>query len=118
MPTNHDAKLAVPISSAANQTQMRNVLVKRMPYVLGASDNVQDLVSVDPDTGVTIIDILLNGRVYHFDSTDTTTAHDGVSVLVTLSGGRYKLAAGSEVVAYSVKDNTISTPPGSPVLGD
>lgn len=115
--SNHDAVAALPISSDANQTLVRNVLVKRMPYALADADNPQTLVETDPTTGVVIIDILFHGKVFHVDATDTTTAHDGTTCLVTSGGVRYKLAAGSDVVAYAVLSREDSDP-ASPSIGD
>lgn len=118
MPTNHAAVAALPIASDANKTLLRNAITARMPYVLADADDVTDLVAVDPDTSSAIIDILFLGRLFHYDSTDTTTANDGITCLVTSDGRRYKLSDGSDVFAYSVLDNAIATPPGSPTIGD
>lgn len=118
MTVNHDAVAAFPTIGNPNKTLARNVLVARMPYVLGDSDDSRNLVAVDPSTGAIIVDMVLFGRVFHYDPTDTTTAHDGTSCLVSSDGLRYKLAAGTDVFAYAVLDNTIATPPGSPSLGD
>src|SRR6266705_3553261 len=90
MTVNHDAVAALPISGSANKTLVRNVFVA----------------------------MLLLGRVFHYDHTDTTTAHDGTSCLVSADGLRYKLAVGTDVFAYAVINNTTSVPPGSPTLGD
>jgi len=116
MPTNHEVVAAVPISTAANQTLLRNLLVRRMAHVSATAAEVQDLVVVDPTTGTTIVVIILLGRSYLFDPTDTTSAHDGTTVLVSSDGKRYKLASNAEVLVYSVLDR-INTPPGSPTIG-
>lgn len=120
MATNHDAVAALPISGSANKTLLRNTITARMPYVLSDSDDATDLVAVDPDTGSAVIDIIYLGRLFHYDPTDTTTAHDGISCLVTLENRRYKLSDGADVFAYSVLDNTLSAPPVSPApsIGD
>lgn len=118
MSTNHDAVAALPVSGSADKSLVRNVLTKRMPYVLADADDVTNLVAVDPATGAAIIDILFLGRVFHYDATDTTTANDGVSCLVSFEGRRYKLSSSSDVVAFAVLDNTHAAPPGSPSIGD
>lgn len=118
MPTNHAAVAALPISGDADKTLLRNAITARMPFVLADADDVTDLVAVDPDTAAAIIDILFLGRLFHYDATDTTTANDGITCLVTSDGRRYKLSDGSDVFAYSVLDNAIVTPPGSPTIGD
>lgn len=55
------------------------------------------------------------GLSYFWDSTDTTSAHDGVTVLVSEDGRRYKLGR-PEFVPNRVEAFT-NTPPGSPSLG-
>lgn len=117
MPTNHEVVSALPISSAANQTLLRNLLVQRMAYVVSSAAAATDLVAVDPTTGTTILVIICLGRNFLYDPADTTTVHDGVTCLVTSDGKRYKLAAENEVVVFSVLDYT-DTPPGSPAIGD
>lgn len=118
--TAHDAIAACGINggATANKTLTRNLLTARMPYVLADSDDMQDLVAVDPSTGAAIIDVIYLGRVYHYDAADTTTAHDGVTCLVSDEGRRYKLADGSDVDVYSVSSFTTTATPGSPSLGD
>ncbi|MGJ5203647.1 DUF2793 domain-containing protein [Bradyrhizobium sp. HKCCYLR20261] len=118
MTVNHAAVAALPTSGDTNKGALRNLLVARMAYVLADVEDSRDLVAVDPSTGATIIDLVLFGRYFHLDATDTTTAHDGTSCLVSSDGLRYKLAAGTDVFAYSVLDNTLSAPPGSPTRGD
>lgn len=118
MTVNHDAVAALPITSAPSQTLLRNVNVARMPYVLFDADDSRNIILTDPATGAKTIDLLLFGRVFHYDPTDTTTAHDGTSCLVSSDGLRYKLALGTDVFAYAVIDNAVSVPPVSPTLGD
>lgn len=118
MSVNHAAVTAFPITSSCNQTYARNLLVQRMPYVILSGETVTDLVAVDPTTGTVIQDILYLGRVFHYDSTDSTTTHDGTTCLVSSEGKRYKLAQGTDVFAYSVINVTTTTPPVSPSIGD
>lgn len=118
MPTNHDVVAAVPISAPAVQTYLRNLLVQRMPYVLADSDDMRNIVATDPTTGASIIDVAFLGRTFHYDSTDTTSVYDGVSVLVSYEGRRYKLSSSADVLVYAVLDNTLTVPPVSPALGD
>lgn len=118
MSTNHDAVAALPISGAPNKTLLRNVLVQRMPYVLGDAENFANVIAIDPDTAATIVDVLYLGRAFHYDPTDTTTTADGTSCLVSSDGLRFKLSQGTDVFCYAVLDNTIATPPVSPSIGD
>lgn len=118
MTVNHDAVAALPTSGSAVKSLLRSLVTARMPYVLADSDDSRNLIATDPSTGAIIVDLMLLGRVFHYDPTDTTTAHDGTSCLVSSDGLRYKLALGSDVFAYAVLDNIIATPPVSPTLGD
>ncbi|XUM25108.1 DUF2793 domain-containing protein (plasmid) [Bradyrhizobium oligotrophicum S58] len=120
MSVNHDVVAALPAASgaAADKIALRNLLVARMAYVLGDAEDSRNLVATDPSTGAVIVDLVLFGRLFHHDPLDTTTAHDGTTCLVSSDGLRYKLAAGTDVFAYAVLDNTVATPPASPALGD
>jgi hypothetical protein len=117
MPTNHQAVVALPQAGDAVKQQLRSALVGKFPYVVASAAAAADLVAVDPWTGDVIQDLILFGRVYSYDATDTTTPHDGTTCLVSSDGKRYKLASNIDVVAYAVLSVT-PTPPGSPALGD
>ena len=97
---------------------LRNLVTVRSAYVLADVEDSRNINTTDPSTGVTVVDLVLLGRDFHFDPTDTTTAHDGTSCLVSGEGHRYKLASGTDVFAYAVLNIPTATPPGSPVLGD
>lgn len=120
MTSYHDVVAAVPPtgSGQVNKTQLRNLLAGRYAYVLAAAEDSRNLIVVDPATGVVTPVLVQNGRVYDYDPADSTTAHDGVSCLVSADNKRYKLAAGTDVVAYAVISATVTAPPGSPSLGD
>lgn len=124
MPHNHEAVAALPIGNSpgnsADKTALRNLIEKRLAYVVDDAANAADLVAVDPATGTVILVIICLGRNFLYDPLDTTTAHDGTSCLVTSDGKRYKLAAGSDMVAYSALDRTGTPPTNSPdvLMGD
>ncbi len=59
--------------------------------------------------------VAFNGRIFHRDFTDTTTAHDGVNVLVTLDGKRFKSEARLQI--NTVETAGLNTPP-SPTNAD
>lgn len=119
MTTAHEAIAACGLNggAAANKTLTRNLLTKRVAYVIADAENPQDFVPLDPDTGARVIDVIYNGRIYHYDATDTTTLHDATTCLVLSGGGRYKLATGNSVDVYSVISFSETAPPGSPALG-
>lgn len=50
---------------------------------------------------------IVEGRVYRYDATDTTTADDGDSVIVTADGARFKLTAGSPVGSLTAAQATL-----------
>lgn len=116
MPTTHDAVTALPAAGGANHSLLRNLLVKRMAYCLAADEDAQDLVAVDPQSGATILALIQNGRVYALDPEDTTSPHDGTSVLVSYDSRRYKLDDLS--VPYHVLDKDLTAPPDDPEIGD
>ena len=118
MAVDTDYVAALPTSGSADKTALRNALVARAAYVLFDADTVTDLVAVDPASGAAIIDILYKGRLFHYDATDTTSASDGVSVLVSHEGRRYKLSDSSGVPVSAVLNATTSAPPVSPSIGD
>ena len=118
MTVNHDAVAALPTGSAASKTLTRAMSVKRFPYSLTDAESSLNLVVVDPDTGAIPSDLVYLGRVFHYDAADTTTAHDGTTCLVSSEGKRYKLASGTDVLAWSVKSASLTAPPGSPTIGD
>jgi hypothetical protein len=116
----HDITDAVPPTGGGpvKKTELRNTITARLPYILFDTDNPEDLICVDPDTGSAIIDIIYLGRLFHYDPTDTETEGDGVTCIVSNDGRRYKLTDGADVFAYSVLDNNLSAPPDDPSLGD
>src|SRR5690349_21053713 len=100
MTTQHQAIAAFPIETPASQEQARVLTVGRFPYVVASASEANGLIVVDPDTAAVVQDLMLNGRVFHYDPDDTTTVHDGTSCLVSGDNKRYKLAAGTDVVAW------------------
>lgn len=118
MTINHEAVAALPTGAAANKTLLRGMAVARFPYCLADDEDSRELVAVDPATGDVIPDLMLLGRVFHYDATDSSTVHDGSTCLVSSEGKRYKLATGTDVLAWAVLDVTRAAPPASPALGD
>lgn len=57
-----------------------------------------------------------DGQIWYRDPDDATSAHDGVSVIVTLDGSRYKTDA--LVMPEAVISATVAAPPGAPDFGD
>ena len=117
MATNHLSLEAWPFGSAADKPKIRMLTVQRFPYVVFSAAEVLDLIAEDAGTGAVIQNLMLFGRVYTLDALDEITPHDGVSVLVSNDNKRYKLAVGTDIVAWAVISK-LSVPPGSPAIGD
>lgn len=115
----HDAVAALPWAAGISSDKhlLREMLIARMPYVLKDSEDPQEFLETDSQSGAVVQDILFGGRVFHLDPDDALTPHDGVTCLVTDGGQRYKLAEGSDVIAYSVLDFA-DEDPSLPSLGD
>lgn len=100
--------------TAKNAVTLRNTTLRRTPYVLRPTDDPTDLIPIFG--GTTIQCLVYFGKMFWYDSTDTTTAHDGVTCIVTSDGKRYKY--NDYEYQLSVKAYNLNTPPGSPSLGD
>lgn len=61
--------------------------------------------------------LIFGGEIFPYDASDTTTAHDGVSAIVDLSGRRYKKDL-SAAITKSVIDKDLVAQPSSPTVGD
>ncbi len=61
--------------------------------------------------------IIFGTDIFEYDSDDLTTAHDGLTVLVSLDGRRYKIQT-RVYIKYKVDDKDIAAQPGSPSVGD
>jgi len=112
MPT-HEALTTYVDAAAVAKGDVRSLDVERYPYIMATANESQSLTA---DSGSTEIKHLIyNGWLFARDDTDTTTAHDGVTCLVSSDGIRFlKEDVG---LPKSVLDIT-NTPPGSPTAGD
>ncbi len=112
----HEAVSALPVSGPYDAAAIRALLTRRVAYVLASSEDAQEFVAVDPDAGTLPIYLIQNGSLFELDSTDTTTAHDGVTCLVSSDGKRYK--TGAATYPWSVSSRATSAQPVSPTAGD
>lgn len=108
----HEAIAALPALGDADHALIRALLTRRMAYCLGSSEDVTALDVVDPADGVIPLYLIQNGALFAYDSTDTTTAHDGVTCLVTADSKRYKTT--DQILTYSVLNSTTAAQPTSP----
>ncbi len=116
MPTNLDILAALPTSTPAVRSLLRQLLTKRMAYVLDPSEDARNITAQDPSYGIVPLAMAQNGKLFAYDSTDSTTAHDGLTCLVSADGKRFK--TNDIAQPWSALDKDLSTPPGSPALGD
>lgn len=106
-----------PLNATGDQGALREALVSRVIYAIADTEDPQDFIAVDTVSGAQPWGVAYEGRVFWLDPNDTTTAHDGITTIVTSDGYRYKV----ELVTgprFSVIDNETTAPPGSPALGD
>lgn len=115
MAVNHE--LQTPFkASELDGDELQLALVKHVPY---AVSDAAEAAALDL-TGLGTLSLILGNDIFWYDSTDTTTVHDGVTCLVTTDGKRFK-ADGTRVngaVIYAVDDDDLTAPPGSEAIGD
>lgn len=111
MPTNHEAYTAIVNGDG------RDILVRRLIYPIVGSEDPQDLIAIDPDSGLRPWGLAYNGFLFWHDPLDTTTAHDGVTCIKTFDNLRYKRTIGEP--PDSVLSKGYSDPSAiSPQIGD
>ncbi|MDB5540518.1 MAG: hypothetical protein JWQ89_2245 [Devosia sp.] len=111
-----------PIRTAAAATAglvtgtLLEAMVKRFGYVLNVGESLVDL---DFDVGEPplLIHYAATGYDYFLDTTDSTTADDGLTCLVSGNGLRYHIEEAAAISRNSVL-SIATAPPGSPVVGD
>lgn len=108
---------ALPTGGPADSPLLRNFLIKRTVYNLLSTEDPQDYEARDDDTGAISEVLGWSGTFFWLDPDDTTSAHDGVTVIVTSDGYRYKVED-VNLRTRSVLSDTITSPPVSPAHGD
>lgn len=114
------AQNPVRIAAAAENGLVVDTLleavVRRNAYVLDVGESLDDL---DFDVGEPPLAVIAvaTGYVYFLDTTDTTTADDGLTCLVSGNGLRYHIEDAASISLNSVL-SVETAPPGSPVVGD
>ena len=115
MPTNDDFKQTLVDIATSTRGALYDALSRRNIYAIAAGEDPQDLVPP-----ALCHALYFNGLVFRYDSSDTTTAHDGVTCLVTFDAKRFKAdtATGRLLRRYVALDKDLTAPPASPSLGD
>lgn len=108
---------ALPTGADADSPLLRNYLIKRTIYPIADDEDPEAFEALDADTGAIPRGIAWGGIIFWLDPDDTTTAHDGVTCLVTVDGYRYKYD-GVDYLIRSVLDKDLTAPPGSEAYGD
>jgi hypothetical protein len=103
-----------PAITAHDTVLTRNALVKRVIYAIAVGETATALVA--NTSGQIPIGLAFDGLIFWYDATDTSSAHDGVSVLVTSDGYRYR-ATDLRRPRAVLASGTV-TPPGTPAIGD
>lgn len=114
MATSHEA---VAATAARDPDLLRNVLITRTIYTLKDSDDPEDFEALNGVTGEIPLCLSWHETLFWLDADDTTSLHDGTTVLVTSDGYRYK-ASTLDLRIKAVLDRDLTAPPGSPNLGD
>jgi hypothetical protein len=113
----HPIKSVFVDATAPAKSTARTHFMARVPLVLTTATEIQT-VQVD---ATTIVVVATSGQVYRYDPADTTSAHDGIIVLVDQDGKRFinsAVYAPRSGVYTNVVSMTETEPPGSPSSGD
>ena len=112
-----DTVAAWPVGSAADKALQRTAVTKRFIWVFSNTEDTQNFDVVDPADGTLPLYIQWKGILFQYDSTDTTTTHDGTTCAVTADAKRYKAVAAIPT-PYAVLSTRTTAQPASPVSGD
>jgi len=104
---------AFPGTSVSNATMIAKLAEQGIIVVDDLDAVTSEDFSIQPWAGICS---LADGALFMYDSTDTTSAHDGSTVIV-VSGRRYILQSQTIPDYFAVSQGDTS-PPGSPSLGD
>lgn len=115
MPTPND--FIASLDETGSQGLLRAALQGRLVYFIDDAEDPQDFTAQDPILASIVPIIGWQSNFFWYDPTDTTSVHDGLTVLVTDDGKRYKLRA-DLIDSLSVLDKDLTAPPGSPIIGD
>jgi len=109
---------ALPTTGAPSAPLLREMLIKRVIYTFTSTEDVVTFNALDVDTGALPQGLALSatGAIFWLDPNDTTSDHDGVAVVVTADGYRYRTAGDYDF--KSVLSFTVTEQPDDPALGD
>ena len=93
-----------------DQTSVNNYVDLRVALVLKSVTELNNLDAGDAPA------LIYEGKIFQLDSADTTSTHDGTSVIVDSNGKRFKVF-GVDRIPKSVLGNAV-VPPANPNVGD
>lgn len=111
MPTPNELAVSV---MARDAVAMRNAMVRRVIYAIADDEDPTDFVA--NTSGVVPLGLAFGGVVFWLAPDDTTSAHDGVSVIVTSDGYRYHIS--DFRMPWAVLATNQVEPPTSSAIGD
>lgn len=112
----HPIRIAAATEGGLVKLTLLEEIIKREVYPLDIGESLGD---VDFNVGNPPLAVfsVATGFSYAYDSTDATTADDGLTCLVSGNGFRYHIEDSASISLNSVL-GTATSPPGSPVTGD
>lgn len=116
MPTPSDFLTALPLTGPANKGLTRAALVKRVIYPFADNENPSDFTALVNGSVPLGLARGLVGAIFWLDPDDSSTPPDGVTVLVTADGYRYK--SSNTTMPDSVKGIDQDDAPADPAYGD
>lgn len=116
MADNHPLRTTAVANSGLVTGTLLEATVKRTAIVIATSETLGDFEFSTGDVPLAVI-WAKTGFVYFYDSTDTTTADDGLTTIVTSDGKRYHVEDSASISVNSIL-SVVTSPPGSPTVGD
>lgn len=116
MADNHPIRSTAVAESGVVEDTLLEAMVKRSAIVIATSETLGDFEFSTGDVPLAVI-WAKTGFVYFYDSTDTTTADDGLTTIVTSDGKRYHVEDSASISVNSIL-SVETSPPGSPTVGD
>lgn len=116
----HKVAEAFPEGASTSADDVRQKLASAFPLVLDDPDDIEDI-NFSQSEAVAVPEAIIAkvgglGLIFWYDAADTTTPHNGTSVLVSDDNKRYKSSL-EPGLFVSVVD-IANAPPGSPAAGD
>lgn len=114
----HPIATAFPSGGSTTAATIQAQCASGFPLTIAAAGDIttMDLTGLTV-RGVLVCSLALKGLAFVYDSADTTSAHDGVAVLVSADGKRFKSGIVPEIFV-NVISHTVSAQPAAPAEGD